>query len=164
MKTLYLIRHAKSSWGEPGLADFDRPLNKRGKRDIPQMGIRLKELGAVPDLIVSSPAKRAITTAREIADELGYERNRIVLNDRIYGATAEDTLRIVRSTDDEHASVMVFGHNPTMTDLVNVLTDIDLDNMPTCGAVCATFDVEAWGELGEGLGKSVFFKYPKLLG
>ena len=81
MKTLYLIRHAKSSWAEGGLSDFDRSLNKRGKRDALQMGKRLKALGVTPGVVISSPAKRAITTAQKIADELGYDRGAIVLKE-----------------------------------------------------------------------------------
>jgi len=163
MKRLFLIRHAKSSWGEPGLADFDRPLNKRGKYDVPRIGRRLKELGAIPDLIVSSPAKRAITTARRIADELGYDRNLIELKEILYGAVAEETLKIVRTTGAAHDSVMVFGHNPTMTGLINQLTDFRIDNVPTCGAFCATFDVKEWDDVREGEGDFVFFEYPKFL-
>ena len=119
MKRLYLIRHAKSSWRDAGLADFDRPLNKRGKHDVPRMGQRLKALGVLPDVIVSSPAKRAIRTARQIADEIGYDRKAIELNEILYGAVPEDTLAIVRATAAAYDSTMIFGHNPMMTELVS---------------------------------------------
>ena len=164
MKRLYLIRHAKSSWRDAGLADFDRPLNKRGKHDVPRMGQRLKALGVLPDLIVSSPAKRAIRTARQIADEIGYDRKAIELNEILYGAVPEDTLAIIRATDAAFESTMIFGHNPMMTGLINQLTDFRIDNVPTCGAFCATFDVEDWSDIREGEGVFVFFEVPKLLG
>ena len=163
MKRVFLIRHAKSDWGQPGLADFDRPLNKRGKRDAPQMGKRLKTLGVAPDLIVSSPAKRAKTTARKIADELGYARDAIVLNEILYSAHPEDTLSIIRATDAVHDSVMIFGHNPTTTDAINLLSDYEVGDVPTCSVFCATFDVNDWKDIREGEGTFVFFEYPKLL-
>ena len=163
VKTVYLVRHAKSDWGQPGLADFDRPLNERGKRDVPQMGQRLKALDVSPDLIVSSPAKRAITTARTMADGLDYDRNRIVLNEILYSARPDDTLSIIRETDPALGSIMVFGHNPTMTDLVCTLSDFEVDNVPACGAFCATFDVKNWQDVQVGEGTFVFFEYPKLL-
>jgi phosphohistidine phosphatase len=165
MKHLYLIRHAKSSWGEPGLADFDRPLNKRGQRDAPRMGERLKSLGAKPDLILTSPAKRALTTAKLIAGQLEHDQTTLVLNDILYSASAEDTLAIIGDLAATCNSVMVFGHNPTMTDLVNRLSDfsIDIDNVPSCGAFGVTFDIKNWSEVKEGKGMFVFFEYPKLL-
>ena len=164
MKVVYLIRHAKSGWGEPGLADFDRTLNGRGLHDAPQMGQRLKALNVRPNLIVSSPAKRAITTARLIAEALGYDRDEIVEDDVLYSAFPEDTLKIIRTTPDSAESVMIFGHNPTMTDLVNRMSDFGVDNVPTCGAFCARFDVEEWEDVAEGRGEVVFFEFPKLVG
>ncbi|MCH2664632.1 histidine phosphatase family protein [bacterium] len=164
MKTLYLIRHAKSSWAEGGLSDFDRSLNKRGKRDALQMGKRLKALGVTPGVVISSPAKRAITTAQKISDELGYDRGAIVLKEMLYGAVPEETIQITQSIDDGHASAMMFGHNPNMTDLINELSSFQIDNVPTCGVFCGTFDVESWADVRMGAGTQVFFEYPKLMG
>lgn len=162
MRQLYLVRHAKSDW-ERGVADFDRPLNKRGKRDAPQMGKRLKALGVNPDLIVSSPAKRAISTARKVADELSYDRDRIVLDETLYEAFPEDTLRVIQGMDAAHTSVMVFGHNPTMTELVNRIPKAEIDNVPTCGVASVTFETDDWSDVDLTRGTLVFFEYPKLL-
>jgi phosphohistidine phosphatase len=128
------------------------------------MGKRLKALNVGPNLIVSSPAKRAITTARLIAEAIGYDRDEIVEDDVLYSAFPEDTLKIIQTTPDSAESVMIFGHNPTMTDLVNRLSDFSVDNVATCGAFCARFDVEEWAEVAEGEGEFVFFEYPKLVG
>ena len=128
------------------------------------MGQRLKALNVCPNLIVSSPAKRAITTAGLIADEIGYERDQIVANDVLYSAFPDDTLKIIRGTPASAQSVMIFGHNPTMTDLVNRLSDFTIDNVPTCGMFCARFDVGEWVDVAEGKGVFVFFEYPKLAG
>ncbi|HAA76960.1 TPA: phosphohistidine phosphatase [Candidatus Latescibacteria bacterium] len=164
MKRLILARHAKSSWGELGLADYDRSLNKRGKRDAPQMGKRMKALGVSPDLIVSSPAKRAIKTAGKLADEMGYDRDAIVTNEILYGAHPEDTFAIAQAADDGIDTLMIVGHNPTTTDLINELTEFSIDNVPTCGIFCATFEVDSWRDVRAGSGVFVFFEYPKLLG
>jgi len=161
MKQVYLVRHAKSSWGEPGLADFDRPLNKRGERDALRMGERLKEMGVRPDTIVSSPAKRALSTARTIADALDYA-DEIRLNEILYGAAPDDTLGVVRSTDSGHDSVMVFGHNPTMTDLVNLVPGFDVGNVPTCAICAIAIDVDDWSAVDLTRGQLVFYEYPKL--
>jgi len=163
MKHLYLIRHAKSGWGTSGLADFDRTLDTRGKYDAPRKGKRLKTLGVLPDLILTSPAIRALTTARTIADELGYDPGGIALEEGLYEAVPEDTLNIIRATAASCNSLMVFGHNPTMTDLINQLSDFEVDSVPTCGAFCAAFDVERWADIKVGDGTFVFFEYPKLL-
>ncbi|MEE2752479.1 MAG: histidine phosphatase family protein [Candidatus Latescibacterota bacterium] len=163
MKHLYLIRHAKSSWKELGIADFDRTLNKRGRYDALCMGERLKDLNAEPDLILTSPAKRAPVTASTIAAKLGCGPAVVQSNDVLYGAVADDTLRIIRELDANFNSAMFFGHNPTMTDLVNRLMDFKIDNMPTCGAFCAAFDVVSWADVVEARGTFVVFEHPMLL-
>lgn len=162
MKTLYLVRHAKSSWGEPGLADFDRPLNKRGEQDAPRMGERLKAMGVSPDHVVSSPAKRAITTARKVCEALGYPKKRIEQAESIYDARPEDTMAVIHGADPAHDSLMVFGHNPTTTDLANALANADIDNVPTLGVLCITFDTDAWTDILPGKGTLAFFEFPKL--
>ncbi len=102
MKRVYLVRHAKSDWKRIGLADRDRPLNKRGKRDAPVMGQRLAARGVKPDLIVTSPAKRARKTAKVFAKELGYPKDEIVVEERVYEGGVEDLWDIIRGTDDTH--------------------------------------------------------------
>jgi phosphohistidine phosphatase len=161
MKTLTLIRHAKSSWSQPELADFDRPLNKRGKGDAPLMGRRLVRRGIAPELFVTSPAKRALKTARLIAKEIGYPNKRLLTDERIYAALAEDLLEVLQGLDDRLKEAWMVGHNPSLTDLANYLTGTSLDNIPTCGVVRAAFDILRWKQLAHGSGELLLFDYPK---
>jgi phosphohistidine phosphatase len=161
MKTLTLIRHAKSSWSQPELADFDRPLNKRGKGDAPLMGRRLARRGIRPELFVTSPAKRALKTARLIANEIGYPGKRLVTDERIYAALAEDLLEVLQGLDDDLGEVWMVGHNPSLTDLANYLTGASIDNIPTCGVVRAAFDIRRWKQLAHGSGELALFDHPK---
>ena len=161
MKLLTLIRHAKSSWKDPGREDFDRPLNKRGKRDAPDMGQRLARGGAIPELIVSSSARRAADTAREIAAQLGSGAVELVFEPGLYLASAGQLLDAVRGVDEhvEHAALV--AHNPGITDLVNALTDVRVDNVPTCGIARLRLEVERWSDAEFGRGQLLDFDYPK---
>lgn len=162
MKRLYLVRHAKSSWKDATLEDFDRPLNKRGKQDAPLMGKLFKSHYKLsPDLIVSSPAKRAAKTAKVIAKEIGFPKKQIVYEGAIYEAGVPPLLSVIRKIDDSADQVMLFGHNPGLTMLAEYLIGVVVDNIPTCGIFCIDFDVDSWKEVGEGRGKEVFFDYPK---
>ncbi|TXI68380.1 MAG: histidine phosphatase family protein [Cyclobacteriaceae bacterium] len=161
MKTLYVIRHAKSSWDEPLLADFDRPLNKRGKHDAPKMGKRLRHLQVVPDLLLSSPAERALTTCLIIAEEVGYAKSKIKTDKKLYHADDAQILNVVQSLDNKFATVWIFGHNPGLTDFVNLLADADIDNIPTCGVVACSLNISSWDEANSGKGSVTFFDYPK---
>ncbi len=161
MKRLVLIRHAKSSWKNPGLTDFERSLNGRGKRDAPVMGKRLKNRGVKPDLVISSPAKRALKTAGIIAKEIGYPVKKIVTDAAIYGEGASAILNLIRNFDDSHHLVILFGHNPDFTTLPERLTNDRIGNMPTCGVFCVDLDIDSWKEVAEGEGICVFFDYPK---
>jgi phosphohistidine phosphatase len=160
-KTLYVNRHAKSSWDHPNLKDFDRPLNDRGERDAPEMGKRLKSKGIIPQLFVSSPAKRAITTARIIAKECGYSSDQIALEEDIYLASYSTLLGIVNGFDDRYDSIIIFGHNPGFTDLVEILTEEDIYNLPTCGICKITFPFDSWELISRGTGTLEYFDYPK---
>ena len=161
MKRLYLVRHAKSSWKNPDLADFDRPLNKRGKRDTPAMANRLKEQGVSPDLILSSPAKRALKTARVIARATGYPKKKIRTDRSIYSDGQSAILELLRSLDHAISEVMVFGHNPDLTVLAEDLSGYRVSNIPTCGIFCVDFDIDAWQDLTADKGRFVSFDYPK---
>ncbi len=162
MKKLYLLRHAKSSWGDAGLKDFNRPLNKRGLEDAPMIGKRLHEADPQPpDLIMSSPAKRAATTARLIADEIGYPTDDIRFHAGLYLASVPDLLDILHETEDSIDKLMVVGHNPGLTDLTVYLTDYLIDNMPTCGVFCIEVLGESWQALGRRCGKVTYFDYPE---
>ncbi|NOQ47451.1 MAG: histidine phosphatase family protein [Desulfobulbaceae bacterium] len=163
MKRLLLCRHGKSSWKDLGLEDFDRPLNKRGKRDAPGMGKILVRREIRPDLIVSSPAKRARKTAQHLARELEYPKKRIVYMGAIYGADPDDLLTCIHSFDDRFDQVIMVGHNPGFTLLANILGNLSIFNVPTCGIVALDFAVAAWQDVGRKEGDLVFFDYPKML-
>src|SRR5689334_22060285 len=161
MKMLYVIRHAKSSWDSPLSNDFDRPLNERGERDAPRMGKRLKEKRLVADLFLSSPAKRALTTAEKIADILNYSKEKIKTDRDLYHAEDEEILEIVNRVSDKHDLILIFGHNPGLTDFANRLTDTIIDNIPTCGIVACNLNIDSWKQLDWGKGKVEFLDYPK---
>jgi len=161
MKQLYLIRHAKSSWNNPGLDDIDRPLNKRGKRDAPFMGERLHKLGVRPDMVYTSPAKRARKTARTIADCVGYPPERIQQHADIYTSDINKLLRVVRHAERSIGRLFLVGHNYVLTDLAEYLTNEPLGNVPTCGIVAIDFDIDSWQQVGEAGGQLQFFDYPK---
>ena len=148
MKTLFLIRHAKSSWDDQALADKDRPLNDRGKRDAPKVGERLAKRGVKPDLILSSPAVRALATAEIIARKLDYKRSNIVVNDRLYAVAADDLLDVIRQLDDKAKRVMLIGHNPELTELAHRFSS-KIAHLPTCAVAEFTFDTKSWSRVGK---------------
>lgn len=161
MKTLYLVRHAKSSWDFPNLTDFDRPLSARGERDAPKMGQRLADKAIIPDLMVSSPANRAFTTSQVIAKKIGYNLNKIQTMQSVYHASEGTLLKIVQNTYEDVKCLMLFGHNPGFTDFANSLSNEDIYNIPTCGIVAIKFETNAWSEVNFGSGQLEFFDYPK---
>lgn len=162
-KTLILMRHAKSSWDNPTLDDKDRPLNKRGKRDAPEMGKRLAGDGFTPEVVISSPARRALKTAQSAALELGFEKSDVVIEDNLYSWDSNSALEAIWGLDDKLASVMIVIHNPAITDLVNELTGSDIENIPTSGVAVIGFDAEKWSKVQAGTGELVEFDYPKKL-
>ena len=164
VKTLYIVRHAKSSWDDPGLDDFERPLNERGKRDAPRMGKRLKEREIYPDLMISSPARRAFSTAKRIAKILGYKKEGIKTEKKLYHAGEEQILSVIKTLSDKFEVVMVIGHNPGLTEFVNTFKDDEgqiIDNIPTCGIVAFEMKVDRWKDIGWANGKMIFFDFPK---
>jgi phosphohistidine phosphatase len=160
MKTLYLVRHAKSSWKDSSLDDIERPLNKRGKRDAPFMGEVLKEKVAIPDVVFSSPAKRASKTAQIISELIGYQKKDILYAEEIYEASSRELVDFIKSLDNKYSSVMIFGHNPGFTMLNNFLSKKYIDNIPTCGIVALEFN-NSWKEIEKNSAKMLFFDYPK---
>lgn len=160
MKTLYLVRHAKSSWSEIGLSDRQRPLNKRGMKNAPEMGQRLAAAGVCPDKIISSPAKRAYSTASYLAEAMGFKVKAIVKNDQLYFDGLSAMLNIIQRTDDETESLMLVAHNPDMTSLMNALCGYQVDNMPTCAIATIEFD-SSWNDVEFDSGKLVSYDYPK---
>src|SRR4029434_4144362 len=160
MKTLFLIRHAKSSWDDSALPDKDRPLDDRGNRDAPRMGKRLAERDVKPDLILSSPAMRALTTAEIIAKKLDYKRKNIVVDDRLYAGEADDLLNVIHKLDEKLERVMLFGHNPELTELAHRLSS-EIARMPTCAVAEFTFGAESLSNIGKTKPARVALDYPK---
>lgn len=161
MKTLYLIRHAKSSWDDFSLSDFERPLNKRGTEAAPLMGKILSELISPPELVISSPAKRAITTAKIISNYFNIDQSDIVENMKIYEAAVSDIIRIINNTRNTVSSLMLFGHNPAFTLTTNFISDKSLSNLPTAGFVEIQFPFDDWNLVEGNSGKLIRYEYPK---
>ena len=160
MKTLLLIRHAKSSWDDLSMPDFRRPLNARGRKDAPEMAQRLLQKEQFPDLILSSPANRAITTARMMADVIGYQVVAIREVDELYHASSAQIAAVLRDAGSSDC-VWLFAHNPGVTDFVNEYTPVRLDNMPTCGVFAMQFDINDWHDINGAKARFLFFDYPK---
>jgi phosphohistidine phosphatase len=148
MKTLLILRHGKSSWKDPDLDDHDRPLNKRGRRDAPRMGRLLRELDLVPDLIVSSTARRAHDTADAAADAAGYA-DEVCTNTELYHASPMTWIDELRQVSDIHQSVLLVGHNPGLEELVETLTD-ESESLPTAALAQVTLPIDSWSDLGTG--------------
>lgn len=161
MKTLIIVRHAKSSWKDPNLDDFDRPLNRRGKQAAPEMGRRLKARGCAPQLLISSPAKRARKTAQVLAEELGYPQKKIVFDSDVYEASNVGLVALLRNIDASIDEAMLVGHNPSVEALSRYLSGTAVEKFPTAAASCISLDIARWDELGPGTGRMVFFDYPR---
>jgi len=161
MKNLFLIRHAKSSWDDMSLKDFDRPLNERGHRDAEDMANRLKNKEIIFDKILSSPAKRAQTTARYFHDILEVEATKLELVANIYQAYEGDIIKLIQNTSSSINNLAIFGHNPTFTILANKFGDNYIMNVPTCGIISVNFETELWSNFLNAQRKMLFFDFPK---
>ncbi len=161
MKTLYLVRHAKSSWDNANLADFDRPLNKRGHKAAPFMAKLMHEKNVQVDLIISSPANRALATAEIFSDVLEYPREKIEQRIEIYEGGLNHMLQLVRQIPDNCSAAMLFGHNPTLTSFANLLSGEHLENIVTCGIVRIDMKSGSWQETMMDSGELVWYEYPK---
>lgn len=161
MKTIYFLRHAKSGWNDPDLSDIDRPLNKRGKENAPMMGRLMRKLKVKPQLIISSPSKRTMTTALIVADKIGYQEKNIKIEMGLYGANVAEIVQLIHHLDDNLKTVMLVGHNPSFTLIVDYFTGKPIDNLPTCGFVQINFDVKSWRDVKTKNGEMILFEYPK---
>ncbi len=160
MKHLTLIRHAKSDWSDAALNDFDRPLNKRGKKAAPLMGSRIAAAKEVPQLLVSSPAKRARKTAQLIARELGIDQDDIRFYEEIFAAKDKHLIKLIRGfSADQH--IALIGHNPGLTDLGQWLCAEAPDWLPTCAVLTLKLDIHKWSELDRGCAEIISYDYPK---
>jgi len=165
MRRLTLVRHAKSDWSLPGQADWDRVLNKRGQQDAPEMARRLRSRKLKPDLILASPAVRALTTASIMARELKVPAEQIAQDERLYLADPVHIVEVIRELGGDVPHLMVFGHNPGITECANKLSAGEkIDNMPTCAVFTACFAIDSWSQLDWASGVEAEFDYPRNLG
>jgi len=161
LKTIFLIRHAKSSWDSAALSDFDRPLNDRGKKDAPEMANRLLENKIRIDLFVSSPAKRARKTAAYFSKVFGKKEDKILLVPELYQADPAAFYLAISGLENKYDHVAIFSHNPGITDFANSLTDTQVDDMPTCSIFCIKVFAEKWKNFEDARKEFLFFDFPK---
>ncbi len=161
MKTLTLVRHAKSSWTDRRLSDRDRPLNKRGERDAPVMAKRIVDAGVRPSLIISSPAVRAWATAKAFAKELNYPLEFLQREDGLYLASLDNLLDVVATQDPGFNNLMMFSHNPGLTDFADYLVPGLTNNLPTSGVVSVDLDCDDWLLHDRPKTELVVYDYPK---
>jgi phosphohistidine phosphatase len=163
MKTLYLVRHAKSSWGHPGLSDFNRPLLDAGIKRTRKIIKFLNEKSITVDLIISSPAVRTLATARLIASGIDYPIENIQIEPSLYEASLRDYQDLIFETPDEINSLMIVGHNYTITHVANSFLGPEIEMLPTSGLVGISFDLEHWREIPSVEPRQLFVVFPKML-
>ena len=160
-KQLLVIRHAKAEEADFKKPDFKRALSHRGEKNAQEMAKRLKTKDLQPQILYSSPALRAISTARFFADELGISQSEIIQDQEIYEALTDTRLHCINQLDDQADFVALFGHNPAITDLVNKFCGADIYNIPTCGIALIQFPFDSWNMLSVGTGELMLYDYPK---
>lgn len=160
-KQLIIVRHGKSSWKYESIADIDRHLKEKGIHDVYAMASRLKEAEIYPDLIMSSEAPRALHTALIFARTLDYPTSKIKLKEIFYHGSDHDVLEAIRKVPDDADSIMIFGHNPTFTDLANHFLQEELDKLPTSGMAGIEFNSESWENIGPDVVTKTWVDYPK---
>lgn len=160
MKKLFLIRHAKSSWDDPTISDHERPLNERGIRNANFMSNLLKEKNIIPDLIISSTAKRAHQTANIFSENLNYTK-KIKFDSRIYEATTQNLLEVISEIENKYNYVFLFGHNPGLTNFANFISTQSIFNLPTCAIVGFDLPIERWKNISRHSAKLIFNEFPK---
>ena len=162
VKDVCFVRHAKSSWDQPGMDDFDRPLDARGLKDAPMMAAKMRELGLKPDLIITSGAKRAQSTAEFFRKEFDLPKDKFLVRNELYEASAEQVYEVLRSAPDTASFVFIFGHNPTFTWVANHISGVNIDNVPTCGVVHVQMILAHWKKFKPEYAGFIGFHYPKL--
>ena len=163
MKTVYIVRHAKSSWDEPGVDDHGRPLLAAGIKKTKLVIDFLKNKNVMPDLMITSSALRAKDTAFLIANGLGYTHSDIIVDEKMYHASPDSIMDELYALDDEINSVMIFGHNPTLTYFVNQFIEPTIVNLPTSGVAAFEFVTDKWAEIGAAKCRTLFTVFPKML-
>ncbi len=164
MKLLLLIRHAKSSWDNASLSDFDRPLNARGIKDADEMVLRLKQKISSIDAFISSPAQRARTTAEKFITSFGADKSAILFDQGLYLSSESYFDKCISNIDNKFTTVAIFSHNPGITDFVNSLnTAVKTDNVPTCGIFAVKAATDNWKSFANATKDFLFYDYPKLV-
>lgn len=161
MKMLYLVRHAKSDWSNLFLRDFDRPLNARGEYSAPLMGEYLSKQGIKPDLILSSPALRAKTTAITLAEKLSYPIESISYLPSLYESDVNTILAIIRTISENIETLFIVAHNPEVTECINFITNAEIDNVPTCGVAAIRLNENSWDRVGSNSAELISLDTPK---
>ena len=162
VKDVCFVRHAKSSWDHPGMDDFDRPLDPRGQKDAPMMASKMHALGLIPNLIITSGAIRARSTAEFFRKEFDLKKDKFLIRDELYEATAQEVYDVLTSAPDSASFIYIFGHNPTFTWIANHLSGVHIDNVPTCGVVHAQAIITSWKKFKPEHAGFIGFHYPKL--
>ena len=163
MKTIILVRHAKSSWDDFSLKDEERPLTDRGKKNAPEMAKRLLKKKVPIDAILSSPAKRAKSTAEYFANEYEIPKKKIILIPELYMASNDAFVRTIRNAPEKADSIAIFSHNNGITQFANTLSETKIDNMPTCSVYAVKADIDSWKSFEPGKTAYYFLDYPKSL-
>lgn len=163
LKTIILVRHAKSSWDDFSIKDEDRPLTDRGKKNAPEMARRLLKKKIHIDTLLSSPAKRAKSTAEYFAKEYDIPKKKIILIPELYMASSDAFVRTIRNAPEKADSIALFSHNEGITQFANSLSEARIDNMPTCSVFAVKVDINSWNEFETGKTEFYFFDYPKSL-
>ncbi|MFA5782094.1 MAG: histidine phosphatase family protein [Bacteroidales bacterium] len=163
MKTLYIVRHAKSSWAFPGLPDIDRPIVDKGINNTKKIVIEMNNRKVQVDLLISSHAKRAYETAKIIATGINYAVEKIEVSEGIYRVNRDDIFNILFALNDTIDSVMIVGHNPTLTQFANLFLDKKIDILPTSGVISISFKINNWIGVIKAKPKTNFTLFPKLL-
>lgn len=161
MKRIYIIRHAKSSWDYPELNDMVRPLSERGKADVQKIGKYLSEHQIFPDCIICSPATRALHTCIEIANYTKYSIDKIDIQANIYFENCKSIKKYINKINNQNNTIFIFGHEPTLSALIQLLSEVEVEKFPTCAVFGIEFDTDDWKKIEKG--KSSIFIYPKLL-
>lgn len=163
MKTINLIRHAKSSWDNIELTDFERPLNKRGINDAKKIGIRLNQLGFNPDLILASSSIRTTETIQLLCEHIPYHFNKVVLTSTLYHPSKKNFIQLIEGLSDELKNVALVSHNYGISEFADYLTEEFQETMPTCAAISVELEIDSWKEIVRGLGVKKWYIYPKML-
>lgn len=160
-KTLFIVRHGKSTWDYPGVADIDRPLKDKGISDAYEMAKRIAVKNICPDSIISSPAARALHTAIIFSRVFDFPADEIIINQDLYLAEIQEIMSVITATDDSRKSLMIFGHNPGFTDLADYLSTLNIENVPTTGLVQLKFKTESWKGISKKSLTGEFFDFPQ---